>query len=285
MKPKKYYILIISILLFVRANAQTVSEVVAFADTEFEKGNYEIAAREYNRALFFGSENVDVISLQIGHCYSEMEEYALAAEFYDRAYKYSQNDSLKNESVVAKAFGMLVTNQYIKALEELLYFSENSSPEQKTQMHYLKGIAYYNTENDSLACAEFLQALDVFPSSDSLKQLITQEFTNVQRYPKRYNPNRAYIMSAFFPGSGQFSVGAVKEGFNSMLLITGLTIAAIQIVKHYTFLDAVLTLLPWIQRYYIGGMDKAKALAFNKIDKKRYESYLKIIEVATPPSY
>jgi hypothetical protein len=35
---------------------KTVSEVVAFADTEFEKGNYEIAAREYNRALFFGSE-------------------------------------------------------------------------------------------------------------------------------------------------------------------------------------------------------------------------------------
>ncbi|HPB06482.1 MAG TPA: hypothetical protein PKX60_09610, partial [Prolixibacteraceae bacterium] len=93
------------------------------------------------------------------------------------------------------------------------------------------------------------------------------------------------IMSALLPGSGQFSVGAVKEGFNSMLLITGLTIAAIQIVKHYTFLDAVLTLLPWIQRYYIGGMDKAKALAFNKIDKKRYESYLKIIEIATPPSY
>lgn len=285
MKPKKYYILIISILLFVRANAQTVSEVVAFADTEFEKGNYEIAAREYNRALFFGSENVDVISLQIGHCYSEMEDYDLAAEFYDRAYKYSQNDSLKNESVVAKAFGMLVTNQYIKALEELLYFSENSSLEQKAQMHYLKGIAYYNTENDTLAYAEFLQVLDAFPSSDSLRLLITQEFNNVQKYPKRYNPNRAYIMSALLPGSGQFSVGAVKEGFNSMLLITGLTIAAIQIVKHYTFLDAVLTLLPWIQRYYIGGMDKAKALAFNKIDKKRYESYLKIIEIATPPSY
>ncbi|NLU39122.1 MAG: hypothetical protein GXX78_09570 [Bacteroidales bacterium] len=285
MKPKRYYILIISILLFVGANAQTVSEVVAFADTEFEKGNYEIAAREYNRALFFGSENVDVISLQIGHCYSEMEDYDLAAEFYDRAYKYSQNDSLKNESVVAKAFGMLVTNQYIKALEELLYFSENSSLEQKAQMHYLKGIAYYNTENDTLAYAEFLQVLDAFPSSDSLRLLITQEFNNVQKYPKRYNPNRAYIMSALLPGSGQFSVGAVKEGFNSMLLITGLTIAAIQIVKHYTFLDAVLTLLPWIQRYYIGGMDKAKALAFNKIDKKRYESYLKIIEIATPPSY
>lgn len=285
MKPKRYYILIISILLFVGANAQTVSEVVAFADTEFEKGNYEIAAREYNRALFFGSENVDVISLQIGHCYSEMEDYDLAAEFYDRAYKYSQNDSLKNESVVAKAFGMLVTNQHIKALEELLYFSENSSLEQKAQMHYLKGIAYYNTENDTLAYAEFLQVLDAFPSSDSLRLLITQEFNNVQKYPKRYNPNRAYIMSALLPGSGQFSVGAVKEGFNSMLLITGLTIAAIQIVKHYTFLDAVLTLLPWIQRYYIGGMDKAKALAFNKIDKKRYESYLKIIEIATPPSY
>ncbi|HUM89645.1 MAG TPA: hypothetical protein PKV50_08940 [Prolixibacteraceae bacterium] len=285
MKPKRYYILIISILFLVGANAQTVSEVVAFADTEFEKGNYEIAAREYNRALFFGSENVDVISLQIGHCYSEMEDYDLAAEFYDRAYKYSQNDSLKNESVVAKAFGMLVTNQYIKALEELLYFSENSSLEQKAQMHYLKGIAYYNTENDTLAYAEFLQVLDAFPSSDSLRLLITQEFNNVQKYPKRYNPNRAYIMSALLPGSGQFSVGAVKEGFNSMLLITGLTIAAIQIVKHYTFLDAVLTLLPWIQRYYIGGMDKAKALAFNKIDKKRYESYLKIIEIATPPSY
>jgi tetratricopeptide (TPR) repeat protein len=285
MKPRRYYILIISLLAALFAQAQSVSEVVSFADQQFEGGNYSIAAREYNRAFFFGYDRVDVVSLQIGHCYIEMEDYQQAAGFYDKAFKYSSNDSIKNEATLGKAFCMLLQSKNIPAIEELFYINEEATPEQTAQMHYLKGIAYYNIHDDSLAYTEFYSALDVASQTDSLQTLLTNEFEKVYRYQKRYSPMRSYIMSALLPGSGQIAVGAYKEGINSMVLIAGLAYAAVSIMASYSFLDAAITLLPWVQRYYLGGMDKAKVLAENKIGDKRYQSYLKIIDLTSPPAY
>jgi tetratricopeptide (TPR) repeat protein len=285
MKLKRYFILIISLLNGVFVSAQSVSEVVSFADAQFSEGNYAIAAREYNRAFFFGYERVDVVSLQIGHCYVEMDDYVMAASFYDRAFKYSASDSIKNESVLGKAFCMLVQNKNLPALEELLYISDTPTLEQTAQMHYLKGIAYYNLEDDSLAFQEFFSVLDVANKADSLKDALSSEFEKVYRYKKWYSPMRSYIMSGIVPGSGQIAVGAYKEGINSMVLITGLTFIAIKIMSSYSFLDAAITLLPWVQRYYMGGMDKAKALAYTKIGDKRYLSYQKIIDLTTPQTF
>jgi tetratricopeptide (TPR) repeat protein len=285
MKPKKYYILIISLFAGLFTSAQSVSEVISFADEQFSEGNYSIAAREYNRAFFFGYEHVDVVSLQIGHCYSELEEYTLAEGFYDRAFKYSSSDSIKNESVLGKAFCLLLQSKNLPALEELFNLSENQAPQQIAQMHYLKGIAYYNLQDDSLAFEEFYSVLDVLNQSDSLKTVLTSEFEKVNRYHRKFNPTVAYIMSTIIPGSGQIAVGAYKEGINSMILIAGLGFISVEIMKYFSFVDAVLTLLPWVQRYYLGGMEKAKTLALAKIEEKRYQSYQKIINLATPPSY
>jgi len=286
MKQKRYFILIINLLIVSFSFAQTVEEVVCFADEQFEKENYQVAAQEYNRALFFGFDKVDVLSIQIAHCYTELGNYDLATSFYDRSFKYSMSDSLKNESVLGKTFCLLMQNKNFLALNELLYTNDNLNLEQKTGMHYLKGIAYYGLGDDTLAFNEFYTVLDIVKTNDSVKTLLVSEFDKVYRYHKKYNPKRTYIMSGIVPGLGQLSVGAIKDGVNSMVLIAGLSLVAILMFsEHYLFLDVALALFPWIQRYYLGGMDKAKALAISKIEAKRYESYLHIIDLTTPNSY
>ena len=285
MKQKRYFILIINLLIGFFSFGQTVDDVVRFADEQFGKGNFQVAAQEYNRAFFFGYSKIDEVSMQIGHCYSELSNYELAATFYDRAFKYSQSDSLKNEAVLGKTFCLLMQNKNFLALNELLYISDHSNEQQQTSTHYLKGIAYYGLGDDSLSFEEFYTVIDKAGASDSVKTLLTSEFHKVYRYHKKYNPNRAYIMSGFLPGSGQLSVGAFKEGINSMLLIAALYFIAIEIIKDYSFLDAAIALFPWIQRYYMGGMDKAKGLAISKIEAKRYESYLHIIHLTTPEPF
>ena len=265
--------------------AQTVEEVVRYADEQFEKENFQFAAQEYNRALFFGSDQVDRLSIQIAHCYNELSNYDLAATFYDRSFKYSQSDSLKNEAVLGKAFCLLMKSENILALNELLYLSDEPNLLQKTGLHYLKGIALYSLGDDSLAYDEFYTVLNLTGAGDSVKNLLDNEFEKVFRYNKRYNPKRAYMMSGIIPGSGQLSVGAFKEGINSMVLIAGLYLVAVQIIRAYSLLDAGLTLFPWIQRYYLGGMDKAKGLALSKIEKKRYQSYQKILGLTTPAAF
>jgi len=285
MKQKRYFILIINLLIVTFSFAQSVEDVVRFADEQFEKGNFQIAAQEYNRALFFGSDKVDILSIQIGHCYSELANYDLATSFFDRSFKYSKSDSLRNEAVLGKTFCLLMQSKNFLALNELLYMNDYPNKQQQTGMHYLKGIAYYGLENDSLAYDEFYTVMDLSATNDSVKTLLTYEFNKIYRYHRKYNPTRAYIMSGIVPGSGQLSVGAFKEGINSMVLIAGLYLIAVQIIKAYSLLDAALTLFPWIQRYYLGGMDKAKGLAISKIEAKRYKSYLRIIDLSTPINY
>ena len=285
MKPKRYYFLIINLLISYFSFAQSVEDVVRFADEQYEKENFQVAAQEYNRALFFGYDKVDILSIQIGHCYNELGNYDLANSFYDRSFKYSKSDSLRNEAVLGKTFCLLMQNKNFLALNELLYMSDRLNVQQQTGMHYLKGIAYYGLKEDSLAFDEFNAVLVLSEINDSVKTILASEFGKVYRYQKKYNPTRTYIMSGIVPGSGQLSVGAFKEGINSMVLIAGLYLIAVQIIKAYSFLDAALTLFPWIQRYYLGGMDKAKGLAVSKIEEKRYESYLKIINLTTPENF
>jgi tetratricopeptide (TPR) repeat protein len=285
MKQKRYFILIINLLIVTFSFGQTVEDVVRFADEQFGKGNFQVAAQEYNRAFFFGYNKVDEVSMQIGHCYSELSNYNLAATFYDRAFKYSNSDSLKNEAVLGKTFCLIMQNKNLLALNELLYLSNQLNMQQQTGVHYLKGIAYYGLGEDTLAFEEFYSVLDNAGANDTLKTLLSSEFLKVYRYHKRFNPNRAYIISGLLPGSGQFSVGAFKEGINSMLLIAVLYFISIEIIRDYSFIDAAIAMFPWIQRYYMGGMDKAKGLAISKIEAKRYESYLHIIKLTTPETF
>jgi tetratricopeptide (TPR) repeat protein len=286
MKLKRYYILIINLLIGSVIFAQTVEDVVRFAGEQFENGNFSVAAQEYNRALFFGYNKVDEASIQIGHCYSELSNYDQAESFYDRAFKFSHSDSLKNEAVLGKTFCLLMQNKNFLALSELLYINDYPNLQQQTGMHFLKGIACYGLGDDTLAYDEFYTVLNLSDINDSVKTLLTNEFNKVYRYHKKYNPNRAYFMSGIFPGSGQISVGAYKDGINSMLLIAALSLVAVLMFRdHYLFIDVALALFPWIQRYYMGGMDKAKGLALSKIEAKRYESYLRIIELTTPKNY
>jgi hypothetical protein len=155
----------------------------------------------------------------------------------------------------------------------------------KFSYHFLKGIAYYGIGDDTLAFDELQQSLLYAGTNDSVEILLAREFDKVFRYQQRFNPRRAYIMSGIVPGSGQLSVGAIQEGLNSMLLIGGLYLIAIHVVRQYSFIDAAIALFPWVQRYYLGGMEKSKSLALSKIENKRYESYLKILELSIPDSY
>ena len=285
MKLSRFYILIISCLLTLFVQAQSVSGIVSFANTQFEHENYAIAVKEYNRALFFGAEKIDDVSIQIGHCYSELANYSLAEDFYDQAYRHSKSDSLKNEAILGKSYCLLLQNKNLEALSELIYFGNEANLNQQIQLHFLSGIAQYGLKNDSLALEEFSTVLTLTQTPDSIKNELDKEFRKVFKYQKKYNPTRTYIMSGIIPGSGQLSVGAIKEGINSMVLIAGLYLVASQIIINYSLVDAAISLFPWIQRYYMGGMDKAKGLAISKIESKRYESYEKIIDITSPSNY
>lgn len=285
MNRSKLFFLIINLIASFAVSAQSVSDIVKFADNQFEQENYAIASKEYNRALFFGSENSDIISLQIAHCYQQLSEYELSSNFYDKAYRLSTNDSIKAEAILGKTFCLILEKKFILAMNELFNIPENITPQQKIQYHFLNGISSYGIHDDSTSYNEFLKVLQLSSISAEETTALQSEFQKVHRYDKRYNPNRAYIMSGIIPGSGQLSSGAIKDGVNSFLLVGGLFLISVRMIGLYSFWDTVISILPWIQRYYMGGMDKAEGLAISKIEEKRNESYLKILDLTAPKDF
>jgi tetratricopeptide (TPR) repeat protein len=285
MKRSVRFFLIINLLCVCLAQAQTSEEVVAFANDQFGQGHYEIAAKEYNPALFFGSPEQDFLALRIAQCYFETGNLELSAEFFDKAYSYTRSDSLQNEAILGKSFCLILQAQHMLALAELINFNETTSQLQNSEYHFLNGIALFSLERDTLAYEKFVRAMAFLPDEGPNLEQLDQVFARVYKLRKRFSPNRAYIMSVFLPGLGQMSVGEWKEGLNSMVLIGILFVITQRIAIAFSFGDALITIMPWLQRYYMGGMDKSKELAVARIERERYRAYTKILELSTPIRY
>jgi hypothetical protein len=284
-KQSKYFLLVISLLLALGSGAQTVEQVVDFANRQFEQGNYTIAAKEYNRAFFFGYEPRYVISMQIARCYANTGQHTMADGFYDRAYRFATTDSMRNEAVLEKVFSLIVQKNFSMANSELFNVAGKVSHEQELQSHFFNGISHYGLRNDSMAMDQFMNVAEI-SGADSLQLVaLKAEFEKVFDYDRRYNPRRAYIMSGLIPGSGQMSVGAYREGINSFILLGGLYALSIWIIIDYSLMDAIISVFPWMQRYYLGGMERARDLAHLKIKEKRGESYLNILELTMPDGF
>lgn len=115
--------------------------------------------------------------------------------------------------------------------------------------------------------------------SDSTKQQSLIKLFEKNQKISKLNPDKAKRMSQFLPGLGQFYAGDIKNGLNSLLLTGGLLTWGINIGLNSTFLDAAFTIVPWFQRYYLGGADRAKVIAENAIKRRRHKVYNEILDV------
>jgi hypothetical protein len=79
------------------------------------------------------------------------------------------------------------------------------------------------------------------------------------------------------PGSGQFYAGDVKNGFNSLLLTGGFVTVGFIIAINYSLLDSFVSVIPWIQRYYIGGIKRSGDIAVDRKLQKQDEIYQEIL--------
>ena len=105
--------------------------------------------------------------------------------------------------------------------------------------------------------------------SDSSKQIISKLYNVAEKNHLKPNPKVASFLSMIIPGSGQLYSGKLKSGINSFLL-TGAALTAFTLINvRYSFLDAILGVFPYYQRYYTGSVI-AQNMAENKIKMKKW---------------
>ncbi len=255
--------------------SKEVKNILDFANYQYEKSNFHLAIKEYQRALYWAKDtkNAKVYS-KLANCYFSLENYKKAGEFFDLAYYLSENDSFKYSNLFRKIECFLLTKQFNYALMELNNMDSLNYKTLKKKSFYI-GVSYFGLRNFKNSEHYFLMSLDSFEHDKKFK--IKSIFEQKKLfYP---NPRLAKNLSLFIPGSGQMYIKDFKNMINSTILVGSLGYLTVHMIKKYSYLDALLSIFPWFFRYYQGGYQKIYKKAKLELSQNRNEIYKEILGV------
>jgi tetratricopeptide (TPR) repeat protein len=274
----KNKLLILFIFLSNIVFAQDLKQSFDFANELFEKKDYAGASITYRRIIYFDKADIfrKYCYKNIADCLYETQQFEEAADYYELAFFQQKTDSSKAEVLFRKLSCYLIQNSFDYAEIELLNLPNNLNTEQSRRKIFYTAVLNFSTEKYDLAKLQFLELID---SSDiASKNKIEYLFTKNEKINK-LSPRKAKIMSMFLPGLGQFYAGDIKNGTNSILLTAGIaTWGILAAIKSASPLDAIITMVPWFQRYYTGGYKKAEQIAINQKKARRAKVYNQILD-------
>ena len=271
-KRLTYSAIIFSILLSVTVRAQDVATVFDLATQMKNEGNYEGAIKLFQRVNYFGNgfKNTECL-LSTADVYFILNEYDKANEYYEYAYHSTSNDSLRNLIALSKSAIFIYQKKYLEALQELFSVTDDASTNRIKNIYL--ATTYYGLKKFE-ECKSVLFELE----SDSLTKIqLTKLISKAEKIQKR-NPNTSKILSMIIPGLGQFYVGDVRDGINSLLITSAFIYLALNTAIQYSFIEAT-SVIPWFSRYYMGGFNHAKLIAINRIEEKQYSIYQQILDI------
>ena len=245
--------------------AQTVPQVLQQADSLLARGDYFSAVKLYDRVLFFDDSAYAINSYEkIAECYFQNRQYDKAANYFSLAGKAEDNDSLAQSIFEKKTISLILGEQFLSAREELFEMPEAYLKSQKGIL--LTAMTLYGNQETDAAFNEFSK-LEVLKKKDKELARLKKRLIRVEKK----NPKTARVLSIIIPGSGQLYAGDWRNGLNSLLLTGGLMTLGVHTIATIGFIDGILMVGPWYQRYYTGGFKRAEA-SVNALKKKvRYE--------------
>lgn len=278
MRLKLLFLIGFSLTLSLLSLAQNNHDTRLLADQFFTQGNYEQALFTYQRIAFFSNTRADPEVLYlIASCFYSTGDYQRALEYYDHAYFGESDKAKKTVYLFQKVITLLETGNYHFALMELLGMEFTPQSQNNYKKELLLGTCYFGLEQYEKAGDHFVEAVpeENYNARDAMRHLFsdTKEFN-------RPNPKTALILSIITPGLGQFYAHDIAGGINSFLLTGTLLGIYAYLTTRLHPIDAILTVLPWFQRYYQGGFDHAERAAELERERRRnlnYQQALKII--------
>ncbi|HEY1054837.1 MAG TPA: tetratricopeptide repeat protein [Emticicia sp.] len=258
--------------------AQDLKQTFDFANELYEKKDYAGAANTYRRVIFFDKKEEfrKLCYKNIADCLYATQNFEEAADYYELAFYQQKTDSTKTEVLLRKLSCFLITGNFEYGEVELVNIPDNLTPEQQRRKTFYSAILHFSTEKYAESKKEFLALVD--SNNVAAKQTIEELFVKNDKI-SRLNPKKAKVLSILMPGLGQFYAGDVKNGFNSFLLTGGIvTWGILAAIGSPAPLDIFITMVPWFQRYYMGGYKKAEVIAENQKKKRRSKVYNKILD-------
>lgn len=273
MKKLKTIFLIWIFSTFVFAgNAQNSLET--FADTLAAKGFYHQALKEYLRCVFHDEKHLSKdIYIKISDMFLKIEQHQKALEYLDlHYYKYFDLNPEKNNVLFKKTQILFNQQKTEEALSNILQVVPANIHDSDRKYFYL-GILNVALKKETESF-EALSKLSYIHLNDH-KELNSKIKCSIKKASK--NPNLALAQSALIPGLGQTLQGNINDGLKSFILVGSLGVLFVDINLSYSFTDALISVGPWLTRYYIGGMVNASKQTEKRNERVLNTSILELI--------
>lgn len=279
MTALRYLLILLFSLSFLPSQSQGLKETFAYGMHLMEIGSYDEAIYSFQRVIYFDEKEEYILETypEIAYAYLQMGDYPNAAKYFDLAYFSAKTREEKLEMGIQKAVALIYNKEFPLAIVDLFDLPYGNDPEFDFFVDFYLGIAYYGMRDFESAEKHFSTAA-IFAEGEQGKEMVRQIFEQVEK-TERLKPGKARWMSLIIPGLGQFYAGNTKSGINSLLLNTGFVLLAASVTINYTWLDAAVSVGPWLQRYWSGGSKNAERGAISKKEKRRAAHYQDLMAV------
>lgn len=265
----------LSVLISLTAAAQDVRQTLDYADHLFAQRQFQRAVIHYQRVLLFSPGDVNTACLiRIGDCFNALDSLRKANAYYDMAFFTTDNDSLKDALLMKRAENLIISKDYMLALQDI-YAVNNDTEKEKRQTQLYQACIYYGL-NDFEQAERFFSSLFDSVSSPVLYERYNKIWRELQHVNK-LNPNTAMILSMIVPGTGQFYAGDIKNGLNSLTITSLFFFFTARSIVTVGVLEGFTTVFPIYFRYYTGGFKRTKSIAQERKDFRQAVIYTKLL--------
>lgn len=271
---KHFYLLCFCFIFcsFSEIYSTNIELTIKLGDSLFFNKNYTYALLEYQRAYFFsGSEMKPQAGAKIAECHLAMDDFSRARAYYDSAIYYSESDLSIIEYKFQKIICYILEGNFGYALLKTNDLEMGEGSQLNFRKSFYQGICHFGMKQYGEAYSHFLSSLS---ENDTVIRNQLQNLFENRSALNRPHPELAMILSIILPGAGQIYAGAFKDGLNSISLLAGLAFLAMS-GSASTFV----ALLPFIYRYYIGGILNAKKAAEYKQKEHQYNFYVNLLTI------
>jgi TM2 domain-containing membrane protein YozV len=237
------------------------------ADSLFATGNYLEARVGYERLLFSGSENVNLLLLKKSYCFKAESKFEEAYEMLQRADFFGGEDSIRFQLYYECALNSFLAHRYdlsLNKLQELHYYFPSKTNQAMEILEIL-------TLNQMKKWDEAEKKYDLFISKNSILTTEATALYKEQKPRKLKNPDKAETLSLLFPGAGQMYAGYVGQGLTSFGIQAGLVTFAIYSFVNGFYFSGAFTGVGLFYMFYNGGARHAKYLAEKRNHEKMDE--------------
>jgi hypothetical protein len=246
--------LVFNLILNIYMSAQPTA--VGFADNLYINQQYEYALKEYLRIYFLKRDHTSDLLLKISNLYSQLNQPEKSLKYADLYFFGNADLYKKNEAIRTKILVFLKSKDYESALISANQLKEIDTASTDTKYFYT-GLCHLLQKTPQIKDNELL--LLSYLNEDDKENLI-KKLDNFQKVHLK-NPYNAMFYSAIVPGLGQTLNGNLSDGLKSFMLMGTLGLIFIEVSQVLSFGDAIISVSPWMIRYFAGGMINASKQA------------------------